>query len=97
MRWRSSWVPSLLVAATLAGCMNLTFSQMIQDPGPHDSTITVIALGGLGDLALAATGAGAHASSDDARSFPELLPFYALPLLAVDLLVAVIRIDKYKH
>ena len=88
---------SLVVAVTLAGCMNLTFSQMVDDPGPHDSPLTVVALGGVGDLALAAAGAGLHAASDEDLAFEETIIFYALPLLAIDLFVAIVRIDNYRN
>ncbi len=91
------WLRSLGLAVTLSGCMNLTFSQMVQDPGPHDSPAAVVALGGLGDLVLAAGGAGVHAASDDELGFQELIIFYALPLIVIDLFVAVIRIDKYRN
>ena len=53
------------LAVSLAGCMNLALSQAIEDPGPHDSPITIIGVGAIGDAAIAAAGAGAHAVSDE--------------------------------
>ncbi len=88
---------ALIAACTLTGCMNLTFSQMVEDPGPHDSPLAVVALGGIGDLGLAATAAAAHAESSEELAFQDVILYYALPLVAVDLLVAIIRIDRYRN
>ncbi len=91
---RSSLV---LAALALTGCMNITLSQAIEDPGPHDSPITIIGVGGLGDAAIAMGAAATHASASETLAFEDVIVYYALPLFALDLLVTIIRIDKYKN
>ncbi|HUQ02174.1 MAG TPA: hypothetical protein VM261_06730 [Kofleriaceae bacterium] len=95
MRIGRLWVA--FAALALAGCMNITLSQAIEDPGPHDSPITIIGVGALGDSAIAAAAAATHASSSDTLAFEDVIVYYALPLFALDLLVTIIRIDKYKN
>lgn len=87
---------ALAVAASLTGCMNLTLSQAIDDPGPHDSPLTVLTLGTLGDAAVAATAAGTHASSSDTLAFEDVIVYYAAPLLVADLIVTLIRLKNYR-
>jgi type IV pilus biogenesis protein CpaD/CtpE len=85
------------LALALSGCMNITLSQAIDDPGPHDSPITIIGVGALGDAAVAAGAAATHASASDTLAFEDVIVYYALPLFALDLLVTIIRIDKYRN
>jgi hypothetical protein len=92
-----------LVATLATGCMNLTFNQMVKNPGPHDSPLAVVMVGGTGDLLLATAGAGIHSATQDTSTFDawqegfkDVFLYYALPIFAVDLVVAFIRIKNYK-
>jgi hypothetical protein len=87
---------ALAAAASLAGCMNVALSQAIEDPGPHDSPMSVMFLGALGDGAVAAAGAGLHAASSEEQAFEDVILYYAAPLLAVDLVVTLIRLKNYR-
>lgn len=82
--------------------MNLTFNKMVKNPGPHDSPLAVVLVGGTGDLLLA-TGAGlTHAGVQDSPNesfgdeFKGAILYYLIPLMAVDLVVVIARIANYK-
>lgn len=94
---------TVIASALLTGCMNLTFNQMVEKPGTHDTPLTVVLVGGFGDLALATGAAAGHAAIADAPNesfgdeFAGVILYYALPVLAVDLVVALVRISNYKR
>jgi hypothetical protein len=83
---------ALLAAASVTGCMNIALSQAREDPGPHDSPMSVVFLGSVGDAAIAAAAAGTHASSYEDVAFEDVIFFYAAPLFVADLIVTIIRL-----
>jgi hypothetical protein len=92
---------SALVLTLATGCMNVTLNEMVKKPSTHDSPATVIALGGFGDILIGSAGAGAHAMTQDTSSFSawqeefkDVALFYIVPIVAVDLVVALIRLGN---
>jgi hypothetical protein len=94
-----------LVATLATGCMNLAFNSVVNkpQPGAHDSPLSVVMIGGTGDLLISTGAAAAHATTQDISSydaftdtFKDVFLFYALPIFAVDLVIVIIRIKNYK-
>ena len=83
--------------------MNLSFNQAVKHPGPHDSPLSIMMLGGAGDVLLAASGAATHSATQDTATFDrwqegfkDVFLYYFAPIVVVDLVVVLIRINNYK-
>ena len=101
--WHTRPMLRLALVVTLAtGCMNSTFNTAVKHRGPHDSPMAIMMVGGVGDL-LAATGAAAvHSATQDTATFDrwqegfkDVFLYYLAPIVVVDLVVVLIRINNY--
>ncbi len=83
--------------------MNWTFNTTVKNPGPHDSPMTIMMLGGFGDILVATGAAATHSATQDTATFDrwqegfkDVFLYYLAPIVAVDLLVVLIRINNLK-
>jgi hypothetical protein len=83
-------------AATGSGCASMIVHNARKDPGPHDTLLNTIVIGVIGDGLLALGGSGIHAAADDQRTVGDVLPFYALGVVAADVLGLIILRDGSK-
>jgi hypothetical protein len=80
-------VAIVATAVAASGCMT-TYAARV-DPGPHDSVISILGLGAIGDAGLAAGASAITAATTDERgdTFDYFWPF-AAGIAFVDVLIA---------
>jgi hypothetical protein len=84
----------LTLAVASSGCMSMYYRKAKQDPGPHDSVLSVVTIGAAGDALVGGIAGGIHGYADEGTTDWTVFALaYGGVLLVADVITLLIMTD----